>query len=163
MPVSDQRNAPSESRAFCEKMKLENQVCFPLYAASREITKRYKPLLDKLDLTYTQYITMLVLWERKDLVIRDLCRVLMLDYGTLSPVLKKLEEKGLVRRQRAEDDERKMVISVTDAGIELRARASYIPEWITYGMALSPKDRAELRRLLFRFLGREDACPEDTE
>ena len=163
MPASNQRKNTAESRASCEEMKLEDQICFPLYAASREIIKRYKPLLDKLDLTYTQYITMLVLWERQDLVIRDLCRILMLDYGTLSPVLKKLAEKGLLKRQRAEDDERMMEITVTDAGMELRARASYIPAWIAYGMALSREDRAELRRLLFRFLGREDACPEETE
>ena len=113
-------------------------------------------MLDRLDLTYTQYITMLVLWDRKDLVIRDLCRTLMLDYGTLSPVLKKLEAKGLVTRRRAEDDERKMSISVTDTGMALRARAACIAAWITDGVALSREDRAVLRRLLFRFLGREE-------
>ena len=113
-------------------------------------------MLDRLDLTYTQYITMLVMWDRKDLVIRDLCRVLMLDYGTLSPVLKKLEAKGLVTRRRAEDDERKMAISVTEAGMDLKAQAAHIPAWITDGVALSREDQVELHRLLFRFLGRED-------
>ena len=155
MPASKQGKTPSISPASPGGMKLEDQLCFPLYAASREIIKRYKPMLDRLDLTYTQYITMLVLWDRKDLVIRDLCRTLMLDYGTLSPVLKKLEAKGLVTRRRAEDDERKMSISVTDAGMALRARASCIPARITDGVALSPEDRAVLRRLLFRFLGRD--------
>ena len=139
-----------------EGMKLEDQLCFSLYAASREITKRYKPMLDRFGLTYTQYITMLALWERNDLVIRDLCRILMLDYGTLSPVLKKLEDKGLVKRRRAEDDERKTVISVTDAGMELRDRTSYIPAWITDGVRLSREERTELRRLLCRFLGQEE-------
>ena len=155
MPASKQGKTPFISPASPDGMKLEDQLCFPLYAASREIIKRYKPMLDRLDLTYTQYITMLVLWDRKDLVIRDLCRILMLDYGTLSPVLKKLEAKGLVKRQRAEDDERKMTISVTDTGMALRARAACIPAWITDGVALSREDRAQLHRLLFRFLGRE--------
>ena len=155
MPASKQGKTPNISPASPGGMKLEDQLCFPLYAASREIIKRYKPMLDRLDLTYTQYITMLVLWDRRELVIRDLCRILMLDYETLSPVLKKLEAKGLVKRQRAEDDERKMTISVTDAGMALRARASCIPAWITDGVALSREDRAMLRRLLFRFLGRE--------
>ena len=155
MPASKQGKDPTESMIFCEEMKLENQLCFSLYAASREIKKRYTPMLDSLDLTYTQYITLLVLWERKDLVILDLCRILMLDYGTLSPVLKKLEAKGLVTCRRAEDDERKMAISVTDTGMDLRARASYIPALISYGMALSQEDRALLNRLLCRFLGRE--------
>ena len=156
MPASKQGKTPSISPMPPDGMKLEDQLCFPLYAASREIIKRYKPMLDRLDLTYTQYITMLVLWDRKDLVIRDLCRILMLDYGTLSPVLKKLEAKGLVTRRRAEDDERKMSISATDTGMALRARAACIPAWITDGVALSREDRAVLRRLLFRFLGREE-------
>ena len=155
MPASKQGKTPSIPPMPPDGMKLEDQLCFPLYAASRELINRYKPMLDRLDLTYTQYITMLVLWDRKDLVIRDLCRVLLLDYGTLSPVLKKLEAKGLVTRRRAEDDERKMSISVTDAGMALRARASCIPARITDGVALSPEDRAVLRRLLFRFLGRD--------
>ena len=156
MPASKQGKNRSELSAFREGMKLEDQFCFPLYAASRKIIKRYKPMLDRLDLTYTQYITMLVMWDRKDLVIRDLCRVLMLDYGTLSPVLKKLEAKGLVTRRRAEDDERKMAISVTEAGMDLKAQAAHIPAWITDGVALSREDQVELHRLLFRFLGRED-------
>ncbi len=156
MPASRQGKAPSISMTPREGMKLEDQLCFSLYAASREITKRYKPMLDRFGLTYTQYITMLALWERNDLVIRDLCRILMQDYGTLSPVLKKLEDKGLVKRRRAEDDERKTVISVTDAGMMLRDRTSYIPAWITDGVRLSREERTELRRLLCRFLGQEE-------
>ena len=138
-----------------EALKLRNQVCFPLYACTKELVRQYGPFLKECGLTYTQYIVMMVLWERQEITVKELGETLWLDSGTLTPVLKKLEAKGLVKRQRAEDDERKMTISVTDAGMALRARASCIPAWITDGVALSREDRAMLRRLIFRFLGRE--------
>ena len=101
-----------------ESLKLCNQLCFPLYAASREITKRYKPLLDKLDLTYTQYIAMMVMWEHKEVTVKEMGECLFLDSGTLTPVLKKLEQKGYVLRQRSTDDERVMNLTLTDKGLQ---------------------------------------------
>ena len=91
-------------------LKLENQLCFPLYACSKEIIKKYKPFLDKLDLTYTQYITMLVLWEEKNINVKTLGDKLLLDSGTLTPLLKKLEEKGYIERKRSIKDERKLIV-----------------------------------------------------
>ena len=89
-------------------LKLENQLCFPLYACSKEIVKKYKPFLDKIDLTYTQYITMIVMWEKREINVKELGNCLYLDSGTLTPLLKKLEQKGYVTRQRSEKDERNL-------------------------------------------------------
>ena len=102
--MSDQTN---------EYLKLENQLCFPLYAASREIIKKYRPHLEKLDLTYTQYITMMVFWEQKKINVKDLGKKLFLDSGTLTPVLKSLEAKGYVFRSRSKDDERFLMVEIT--------------------------------------------------
>ena len=88
-----------------DNLKLENQLCFPLYACSKEIIKRYKPFLGAIDLTYTQYITMMVLWDKKELTVKDLGKCLFLDSGTLTPLLKKLETKGYIDRKRSADDE----------------------------------------------------------
>ena len=93
-------------------LKLENQLCFPIYATSREIVKKYKPYLEKIDLTYTQYIVMMVLWERKTVNVKELGECLYLDSGTLTPLLKKLESKGFVSRMRSETDERNLVVSI---------------------------------------------------
>ena len=98
-----------------DTLKLENQLCFPLYACSREIVKKYKPYLDELDLTYTQYITMMVMWERKQINVKELGECLFLDSGTLTPLLKKLEQKGWVTRQRAKSDERVLIVTLTPA------------------------------------------------
>ena len=106
-----------------DTLKLENQLCFPLYACSREIVKKYKPYLDELDLTYTQYITMMVMWERKQINVKELGECLFLDSGTLTPLLKKLEQKGWVTRQRAKSDERVLIVTLTPAGEELRKQA----------------------------------------
>ena len=94
-------------------LKLENQLCFPLYACSKEIIRRYKPLLNELDLTYTQYITMMVLWDKKEINVKTLGEKIFLDSGTLTPVLKKLESKGYIERNRASDDERNLIITIT--------------------------------------------------
>lgn len=93
-----------------DSLKLENQLCFPLYACSKEVVKKYRPLLDELDITYTQYITMMVLWEKKEINVRDLGKILYLDSGTLTPLLKKLEKKGYISRKRNSEDERYMDI-----------------------------------------------------
>jgi len=136
-------------------LKLENQLCFPLYACSREIIKRYTPHLDKIGLTYTQYITMMVLWEKRSVGVKELGDKLFLDSGTLTPVLKKLEAKGLVTRARSRTDERSLVVSITEAGDALRAQAAEIPAQMARCMTLAPDEAAELYRILYKLLGRE--------
>lgn len=105
-----------------DALKLENQLCFPLYAVSKEIVKRYKPFLDRLDLTYTQYITMMVLWEHRQMNVKELGEYLYLDSGTLTPVLKKLEQKGWIERTRARDDERVLIVTLTQEGDRLKEK-----------------------------------------
>ena len=136
-------------------LRLDNQLCFPLYACSREIIKRYTPYLDEIGLTYTQYITMMVLWEKRSVGVKALGDKLFLDSGTLTPVLKKLEAKGLVTRERSKEDERSLVVSVTEAGDALRARAAEIPAQISRCSTLTPGEAAELYRILYKLLGRE--------
>ena len=102
-----------------DALKLEKQLCFPLYAVSKEIVKKYKPYLDELDLTYTQYITMMVMWEHKEMNVKELGEHLYLDSGTLTPVLKKLEQKGWVKRNRAKEDERVLIVTLTAEGEKL--------------------------------------------
>ena len=134
-------------------LKLENQLCFPLYACSKEIVRRYKPFLDELDLTYTQYITMMVLWEKKQTNVKELGECLYLDSGTLTPVLKKLEQKGYLTRHRSEEDERNLVVTITDEGEKLRKEAVKIPARMGQCVNLSEKDAKELYRLLYKILG----------
>ena len=110
-----------------EALRLENQLCFPLYACSREVIKRYKPCLDKLDLTYTQYIAMMVLWERKSVTVKELGSFLYLDSGTLTPLLKKMEAKGLITRRRSGEDERSLIVRLTEKGEKLRDEAVGVP------------------------------------
>ena len=111
-----------------EQLRLRNQLCFPLYVCSKEVVRKYKPLLDELDLTYTQYITMMAMWEHQQLSAKELGNILYLDSGTLTPVLKTLEKKGFVERQRSKDDERSLIISLTPEGSDLQDRAAHIPE-----------------------------------
>ena len=99
-------------------LKLKNQICFPLYACSKEIIRRYKPFLDRVDLTYTQYITMMALWENEKMNVRELGQCLFLDSGTLTPVLKKLESKGFIVRSRSKEDERNLIVTVSETGFE---------------------------------------------
>ncbi|MCH5266095.1 MAG: MarR family transcriptional regulator [Lachnospiraceae bacterium] len=135
-----------------EALKIENQLCFPLYACSREIIKKYKPYLDELDLTYTQYITMMVLWERKELTVKELGQRLFLDSGTLTPLLKKMEAKGLLTRTRSEADERSLIVTVTEAGEQLKEQAADIPEQMARCSQLEPEEAAELYRILYKIL-----------
>lgn len=135
-----------------EALKIENQICFPLYAASREIIKQYKPFLDELDLTYTQYITMLVLWEYGEMNVKELGSRLLLDSGTLTPLLKKLEGKGLLTRKRSAEDERALIVRLTDAGLHLRDRAVTVPERMAACALLSPEDAKALYTILYRLL-----------
>lgn len=133
-------------------LKLENQLCFPLYACSKEIVKRYKPLLDELELTYTQYITMMVLWEEQNISVKDLGKRLYLDSGTLTPVLKRLEQKKYVVRQRDIKDEISLIVSVTKEGEMLREKAVDIPHKMAGCVALDEKDATELYRILHKIL-----------
>ena len=109
-------------------LKLENQLCFPLYAGSRVVIKMHKPYLDKLDLTYTQYIAMMLLWEHKSMTVKEMGQALYLDSGTLTPLLKKLEAKGLLTRARSVNDERNLIVTVTEAGEALKDDALKVHE-----------------------------------
>ena len=111
-----------------EQLKLENQLCFPLYAAAKEVVRKYKPYLDEIDLTYTQYITMMVLWEKEQCNVKELGSVLYLDSGTLTPLLKKLESKGYITRCRCKEDERNLIIHITEKGERLKEYAAGIPK-----------------------------------
>lgn len=134
-------------------LKISNQLCFPLYACSKEIVKRYKPYLDPIDLTYTQYITMMVVWEEKEITVKALGDKLYLDSGTLTPVLKKLEQKGYVKRSRSKDDERNLIITLTDEGLELKKQACEIPAKMGQCVKLSPEETEQLYSLLYKVLG----------
>ena len=134
-------------------LKLENQLCFPLYACSKEVVRRYKPLLDRLDLTYTQYITMLVLWEHRCISAKLLGRHLYLDSGTLTPLLKKLEQKHYLIRYRDPEDERNLLVSLTPEGLALKEQALEIPGQMCACIALEPQEAAQLGVLLRKLLG----------
>jgi DNA-binding MarR family transcriptional regulator len=131
---------------------LEHQLCFPLYACAREVIKRYRPFLEGIGLTYTQYITMMVLWEQQSVSSRELGRRLFLDSGTLTPVLKKLETMGYISRSRDEKDERNLIVSITEAGRVLKASAAEIPVKMAECIRFDPQDAARLYVLLHRLL-----------
>lgn len=132
---------------------LENQLCFPLYVASKEIIKRYRPFLETIDLTYTQYITMLVLWEKKSINVKDLGKRLFLDSGTLTPLLKSLETKGLVNRTRSTNDERILLVTITEKGEVLKEKAQNFPVQMSSCIKLSAEESSDLCRLLKKILG----------
>ena len=136
-----------------DALRLENQLCFPLYACSREVIKRYKPCLDELDLTYTQYIAMMVLWEKKSATVKDLGQALYLDSGTLTPLLKKMEAKGLISRNRDQEDERSLIVTLTEEGEALKDLALEVPGKMSQCVRLAPEEAAELYRLLYKLLG----------
>lgn len=136
-----------------EALKLDNQLCFPLYAAAKETVKLYRPMLEQLNLTYTQYIAMMVFWEKKRLNVKELGERLYLDSGTLTPVLKSLEAKGYVRRYRSQEDERVLIVELTEAGEALRDAALQIPTAVASRVELSPEESKELYDLLYRLLG----------
>ena len=138
-----------------DPLKLDNQICFPLYAASREVIKQYRPFLDEIELTYTQYVTMMVLWEEKKISVGDLGKRLFLDSGTLTPVLKNLEAKGLVKRYRSTADERVLIVEITKEGEALRSDAVSIPQQVASCVRLSPEEALILYRLLYKVLGQE--------
>ena len=133
-------------------LKLENQLCFPLYACSKEIVKRYKPFLDEIDLTYTQYIAMMVMWEQKEINVKRLGEYLYLDSGTLTPVLKKLEAKEYISRHRSKVDERNLIITITNKGAELKNQAVHIPEEMGKCICISAEEAHLLRKLIGKIL-----------
>ena len=134
------------------QLKLEGQLCFPLYAAARKIVNVYNPLLKQIGLTYTQYIVLLALWEYEKTTVGELCRALYLDCGTLTPLLKKMEENGWVVRTRSKGDERVVNVSVTDAGWKLREQVKELPEQVGGCIAMPREDLYTLYTLLRRLL-----------
>ena len=134
-------------------LKLENQLCFPLYVCSKEIIRRYTPFLEPLGLTYTQYIAMIVLWEEGEINVKEMGRKLFLDSGTLTPLLKKLETKGYIKREPSKNDGRSLIISITDEGEALKERAVNIPEMVCGCINLPPEKSAALNEILNELLG----------
>ena len=135
-------------------LRLDAQLCFPLYACSREIIKRYRPFLKPLGLTYTKYIVMLVLWEEDGIGLKDIGERLFLDSGTLTPLLKSLEEQGLITRERDPRDERNVVINLTPAGKDLKAKAKEVPVNMAKCLSLNEEEFAALYKGAYKILGR---------
>lgn len=135
-----------------EELKIENQLCFPLYACAKEVVKKYKPYLDEINLTYTQYITMMVLWEHKSINVKTIGECLYLDSGTLTPLLKKLEAQELIKRKRSPEDERNLIVEITSKGEQLQEKAKLIPKKVSKCINLSYDDAIELYKLLYKVL-----------
>lgn len=135
-----------------DTLKLSNQLCFPLYASGKEITRKYKPFLDKLDITYTQYIVLMVLWEKDHISVKEIGEKLYLDSGTLTPLLNKLLIKGYISKKTLPRDNRELIISLTNKGLELKKEAYDIPPQIAKEVKLSPEEAKELYRLLYKVL-----------
>jgi DNA-binding MarR family transcriptional regulator len=135
-----------------DNLKIENQICFPLYACAKEVTRRYKPLLDKLDLTYTQYIVMMVMWEYKKMNVKELGEKVYLDSGTLTPLLLKLEAKGYISRTKDKDDARNLILEVTNKGLDLRRKATQVPQEMSKCVKLSLEEAQVLYKTLYKIL-----------
>ena len=135
-----------------DSLKLSNQLCFPLYATAKEIVRKYKPFLDEIDLTYTQYITMMVLWEERKLNVKELGEKLYLDSGTLTPLLKKLESKGYISRNRSKEDERQLDVVITEEGLNLRDKALSIPAKLGSCVCLDESEAIALHSALQKIL-----------
>ncbi len=156
MCYNEQQLIPSEVvMSKYDALKLDNQLCFPLYAASREVIKRYRPFLDELDITYTQYITMMVFWEKREINVKELGKILFLDSGTLTPVLKSLESKGYAHRYRSKEDETILMVEITPAGEALEEKAADIPAKVGGCVALKPEEAMQLHSLLYKVLGKQ--------
>ena len=136
-------------------LRLKNQLCFPLYAVSNIITRKYKPLLDNLDLTYTQYIVMMVLWEEKRVNEKFLCDALCLKSNAITPLLKKLEDKGYGKKEKDKDDERNLVITLTGEGEKLQDRALCVPRAMSKEFCLTPEESLTLYKILYKILDQE--------
>lgn len=139
------------------QLQIDNQVCFPLYSAANAVTRAYRPLLSKLDLTYLQYIVMMVLWQERRLNVKELGKRLRLDSGTLTPLLKRLESKELLERRRSDKDERVRIITISQKGMELRNQACDIPEQLSCKVALSVEQLLNLKQLCEQLLSSLDS------
>lgn len=135
-----------------ESLKLENQLCFPIYLCSKEIIRRYTPYLSHIDLTYTQYIVMLYLWEREKTNVKELGNTILLDSSTLTPLLKKLETKGYIKRNRSKDDERNLIVELTKKGEDLKDKALDIPKEIGKCINLEKEEAQILYKLMYKIL-----------
>ena len=135
-----------------EAIKLRNQLCFPLYLCAKEVTRKYTAFLDQLDLTYTQYVVMMYLWETENSTAHEMSEALMLDPSTLTPLLKKLESKGYITRTRSETDERSLIITLTETGTSLKEKALEIPAQMKCCIDLTPEEGAVLGGLIMKIL-----------
>ncbi|MBU8787215.1 MULTISPECIES: MarR family winged helix-turn-helix transcriptional regulator [Bacillus] len=135
-----------------EHMKLDRQLCFLLYASSREMTKLYKPLLDELNITYPQYLALLLLWEHEGLSVKKMGELLYLDSGTLTPMLKRMEQRGLITRERSPEDERSVIVKLTSSGAEMKERASCIPQTMLAQTNLPAEELERLKHSLSSIL-----------
>ena len=133
-----------------DNLKLENQICFPLYVCSKEIIRRYKPFLDEINLTYTQYIVMMVLWEEKEISFRDLSKRLYLESNTLTPVLNKLENKGFIVKKKLENNDKNLNLTITKKGQKLKEKAKKIPEKMGKCAIIQESDFETLKEILER-------------
>ncbi len=133
-------------------LKLENQLCFPLYACAKEVVRRYTPLLEPLGLTYTQYIAMMVMWEHKSISIRDMGKMLFLDSGTLTPMLKKMEKSGWIIRNRSKKDERMVILTITEKGEMLQEKAADVPVRMAGCVTLENDEAMQLYALLHKLM-----------
>ena len=135
-----------------DALKLENQLCFLLYASSRELTKKYKPLLEELDVTYPQYLVLLLLWEHRSLSVKEMGNYLYLDSCTLTPMLKRMEQQQLIQRKRSLEDERSVLITLTEKGTSLQQKAECIPTEITKLFGKTPEEVNKLKQALLKLL-----------
>lgn len=135
-----------------DALKLENQLCFPLYACSRVVIKMYKPYLDKLDLTYTQYIALMILWQEKQMTVKEMGQALYLDSGTLTPLLKKLEAKGFLTRARSTKDERNLIVTITEKGEALKEQAVEMQQQMKALCPICQKEAEALRHVLYKLI-----------
>ena len=141
---------------YKEMMKLKNQLCFPLYAAAREIVGLYTPYLKPLGLTYTQYLVFLVLWEKDGITVGEICEKLILDNGTLSPLLKKMEKDGFLKKARSKEDDRVVIVSLTEKGREMQQKAKDVPKRVAGCISLPQEKSQTLYTLLYELLGNKN-------
>ncbi len=135
-----------------ENLKLDNQLCFPLYTASRLVIQRYQPMLKDLDLTYPQYLVLMVLWEKDEVNLSVIAEKLQLQSNTLTPLLKRLQQRGFLDRKRSESDERNIVITLTDKGKKLKDQACNVPELLSEQLPLAAEEAKELYRILYKMI-----------
>lgn len=138
-----------------EQLRLENQICFPLYAASRLVIQEYQPLLDKLGITYPQYLVLMVLWETDSIAVSEITQRLILNTNTVTPILKRMEAQGIIQRQRSGEDERKVIVTLTPKGKELQIEAASIPDKLVAGLNsdhVNAEDLKTLKDLLYQII-----------